>query len=364
MDSNKTTNASHGIKAEKITKPQQLAAAILIGAIALDGIFLTAARLIDQPPWIRGFLVVSAVILAAASIYSIYSLLTKHRELLQDDAHFAKGLAGKNKSLETKVAELTVKIDEQTKLASQRLEMTQQYFENVASRLAVPPDQIKRLGRALRESVRAGEDRVTQEVSGMFLRDTKKVLEATVGEKAGDQFHELFNRFAASRYEMTFQAYDHLIREDVSTVDLAPQLERVANLLLGDRFRIAGPNPPVFISATLGILEVVFTEILMNVRDYSPNNSPVQIAITREPTSVSVCITNQLLPGSVVSEEWFRPGFRGADSSQMHATGAGQGLPLVRRLLSLIAAEVELSGDALLCHLTVRFRTALDVRVP
>lgn len=359
MDPTKSAPASHGIKPEKITKPQQLAAAILIGTVALDGLFLTAARFISQPPWISGFLVVSAVALAAASIYGIYSLLTRHRELLQDDPHFAKGLAGKNKTLEKKVDELTVKIDQQTTLATQRLEMTQQYFESVALRLNVPEDQRKRLGRALRESVRAGEDKVSQEVSGMFLRDTRNVLGGTTdGQTVDGNFDKLFDRFAATRYEMAFQAYDHLIREDVTTVDMSPQLSRVANVLLGYRFRLSSPNPPVLVSATLGILEVVFAEVLMNARDYSPPDSIVNIEVSKESTIVSVRIENQISPGITLSEEWFRPGFRGADAMSKYAAGAGQGLPLVRRLLSLISGEISLDGEAHVCRLTLRFRSA------
>lgn len=362
MDLSKNTKATaHGIKPEKITKPQQLAAAILIGAIVLDGIFLTAAGMIDQPPWIRGFLVVSAVLLAAGSIYSIYSLMTKYRELLQDDTHYAKGLAGKNKGLEQKVDELATKIDQQTTLAGQRLEITQQYFESVAARLDLPSDQAKRLGRALRESVRAGEDLVTQEMSGMFLRDTTDVFNLAEEEhKTGGQFNKLFDRFAASRYEKVFQAYDHLVREDVTTVDLAPQLERVASLLLGERFVLTSPPAPVLISATLGILEVVLTEVLMNARDYSPNDSTITIEVSREHNAVNVLIANQLRPNSVVSERWFEPGYRGERSSQMYATGAGQGLPLVRRLLSLIAGEIKVDGNALLCRLSIRFSCVVD----
>ena len=294
------------------------------------------------------------------SVVACYLLLTKHRENLQDDVHYSKGLAGKNKSLTKKVDELENRVEQHVELASQRLDLTQVYFEHVVSKLDIPEAQVKRLGRALRESVRAGEDLVTQEMSGVFLRDTREVLGAKRNDSESmDQLGELFTRISASRYERAYQSYEQLVKEDITTVDLAPQLQRVAHQILGNRFRLNCPSPPIVVSATLGILDLVFTETLMNAREYSPSSSLVEVTVVAEATAIEVRIQNQLLPGVMVSDQWFAPGYRGQSSPQRYATGVGQGLPLVHRLLSLISAEVSIAEEGSLCNLKIRFRNSM-----
>nr|WP_314606837.1 hypothetical protein [uncultured Janthinobacterium sp.] len=356
MDSNKSNDTVRGSKAEKITKPFQLLAAFLGGVFALNTAFLTAARLIEKPEWVPGFLVVSAVTLTAVAGYGIFKLFTEHREVLLDDTHFSKGLTGENKNLQKKVGELETNIKQQTELASERLDMTQMYFEQVVSQLDIPKPQVKRLSRALRESLRAGEDLVTQEMSGDFLQNAKLTLTEHESAPSGSQFDELLLRISASRYERAFQTYGKLLHEDVTTVDLAPHLARVAAQVLGNRFHLSSPNPPIMALATLGILELVFTETMMNARDYSPSESVVDVDVEVGASDIFVRITNSLLPGTAQSDEWFEPGFRGAGSTERYATGAGQGLPLVRRLLSLISAEVKIVTLNDLCVLTIRFR--------
>ncbi len=144
--------------------------------------------------------------------------------------------------------------------------------------------------------------------------------------------------------------------EDVTAVDMSTQLARVASVLLPQRYRLSSPNPPVLVSATLGILEVVFVELLKNASSYSPADSTVILSVAKESTTVSLCVENQLLPEAVISESWFSPGYRGVEARTAYADGIGQGLPLVRRLLSLIGGEISLDGDLMVCRLTLRFR--------
>ena len=77
----------HGIKPESITKPQQLAAAVVVAGIALGACFIGAAKVIDQPDWAAGVLVLAAIASGLGGMAEAYRLLTKLRDALQDDAH-------------------------------------------------------------------------------------------------------------------------------------------------------------------------------------------------------------------------------------------------------------------------------------
>ena len=68
------------IQPHRITKPIQLLAVWMIGLVSLVGCFLTGARLLDSPFWIRPFLAISAVALVPLFMGLLFLLQTKFRE--------------------------------------------------------------------------------------------------------------------------------------------------------------------------------------------------------------------------------------------------------------------------------------------
>ena len=63
------------IQPHKVTKPIQLLAAWLLGLIAVDGAFLTAANVLPNPPWAAGVLVIAAVINVPVFLALVLSFL-------------------------------------------------------------------------------------------------------------------------------------------------------------------------------------------------------------------------------------------------------------------------------------------------
>ena len=78
------------LKPHKITRPIQLLAAWLVGLVLVDSLFLTSAIVIDDPPWIRPMLTISAVAFVPMFLGAIFLLQTKFRPEMQEDHYFYK----------------------------------------------------------------------------------------------------------------------------------------------------------------------------------------------------------------------------------------------------------------------------------
>ncbi|OCQ23399.1 hypothetical protein A7985_05520 [Pseudoalteromonas luteoviolacea] len=82
------------INTQKVTKPIQLLSAWLVGLIAINGSFLTAAANIDG--WEKSLLVIAAVINVPIFLVAIFILQTKFRPELQEDSFYSKYLDSKS----------------------------------------------------------------------------------------------------------------------------------------------------------------------------------------------------------------------------------------------------------------------------
>ncbi len=69
----------------------------MIGLLSLVGSFLTGARLLESPWWIRPFLTISAVALVPLFMVFLFLLQTKFRPQLQDDPYYSKWLEAERK---------------------------------------------------------------------------------------------------------------------------------------------------------------------------------------------------------------------------------------------------------------------------
>ena len=93
------------IQPQQVTRPIQLLAAWLVGLICIDGIFLEVALRLDGG-WERGGLVLAAILNVPAFLTAMFTLQTRFRAELQDDAHYAQYLSKKT------AAALTVRVDD------------------------------------------------------------------------------------------------------------------------------------------------------------------------------------------------------------------------------------------------------------
>lgn len=93
---------SQKIPVEKVTKPIQLLAAWLTGLVIVDGMFLTAAKTINEPAWITGALSIAAIINVPAFLAAIFLLQTKFRPEMQEDSFYSKYLESKTGLLKDK----------------------------------------------------------------------------------------------------------------------------------------------------------------------------------------------------------------------------------------------------------------------
>lgn len=80
------------INPHQVTKPIQLLAAWLVGLILINGSFLSAAKIIESPEWVSGFLVIAAVLNVPIFLVLIFFLQTKFRAELQEDTYYSKHL--------------------------------------------------------------------------------------------------------------------------------------------------------------------------------------------------------------------------------------------------------------------------------
>lgn len=354
-DANNAIGAAPKFKPESITKPMQLLAAGGLILVSVDLIFLGAAATMDTPSWVRPTLVIAAIGITVVGMLGLYRLMTKHRPSLQDDGHYAKGLDGKVKELTKQMKSLGAQLDNDRSLAEQRLDNMDVYFRHVTDQLNIRPHERARLGRALRESVQAGEDRVADEMAHIFVRNAQTALEAGSGESS-EQLRMLIDGIITSRYERTLAAYGDLVKQDVRSIDLVVDLRRVVVVYAPQRGVVNAPNPPLLIQATPGIVESVLKELMINAAAYSTSDSPIDVAVTSVDEVVELVIANELQPADQVSEEWLKPEVRGKRSAELNPNGAGMGLALVQRLLALVGATMQLRQVGRRVELAVRFR--------
>jgi hypothetical protein len=83
------------IQPQHVTKPIQLLAAWLVGLVCIDGIFLEVALRLEPRAWERGWLVLAAILNVPAFLTAMFTLQTRFRAELQDDAHYAQYLSKK-----------------------------------------------------------------------------------------------------------------------------------------------------------------------------------------------------------------------------------------------------------------------------
>jgi signal transduction histidine kinase len=350
-DVGKQPHGAPKINAEKVTKPYQLAAAVLVGVFSVDSLFLFAAANLTVPAWMPPLLVISAVAVTAISLVGLYRATTKHRDQMQDDLHFSKGLTTKNKEMQARLSDLKSEVEKERKLTLQRQNLMMSYLEHVTQQLPIGPEERGRLERALRDSIQAGEDRASQELSKLFIDRAADTLLSDDPNLA-----KLIESVVHARYANTAAAYDELVKKDVRPIDLVADLHRVATVMTAQRGVVTSPLPPVLVLATPGIVEVVLRETLLNATVYSPPQSRIEISVLPHEEWVEVKIVNGLMPGVVVSEDWLEPGRRGKDSSHQYANGAGMGLPLVSRLIRLIEGGLQLRQESEKLVLSIKFR--------
>lgn len=346
----------HGIKPASITRPHQLAAAVIVAGIVLGAFFIGAAKVLEQPPWAAGVLVLAAIGSGLGGMAAAYRLITTHRDALQDDPHYAQSQTARKKALEDQIKEQKKQLSQQEKLAEQRLSVTLEYFDVVSEQMQIKKPERARLKRALRETIRADEDLLLQHQAKNLLLEADEVFK---GSKSEQPLHiaTLGSQLQFVRYQHLNRVYANFVHEDIKQVDLAAEIHRVSSVLIPARSQINMPNPPIFVQATLGILEVVLSELLMNARDYSLKDSKILFEVARVPGAVLVVIKNALPQGVIVSEDWFTQGYRGAASPEVATSGLGLGLPLVRRLMSLIGGSAVMSQEETFAKMILTFRT-------
>ena len=108
------------IKPDRITKPIQLLASWLVGLVAVNGSFLTAATLIQAPSWERSGLVAAAILNVPLFLLALFMLQTKFRPELQEDEFYSQYLDSKSdkvvtvsrfERIETELSHILAKID-------------------------------------------------------------------------------------------------------------------------------------------------------------------------------------------------------------------------------------------------------------
>ena len=84
--------AQPNIVPHKVTKPIALLAVWFAALVIIVGIFLYAARMIDEPLWLKQILVISAILFVPLFVSMVYWLQTKYRPEMQEDPYYSEYL--------------------------------------------------------------------------------------------------------------------------------------------------------------------------------------------------------------------------------------------------------------------------------
>lgn len=87
------------IQPHKVTKPIQLLAAWLVGLVLTNASFLEAALRIEGAEWLRGALVVAAIVNVPLFLLALFVLQTKFRAELQEDTFYSEYLSKKTSAV-------------------------------------------------------------------------------------------------------------------------------------------------------------------------------------------------------------------------------------------------------------------------
>jgi signal transduction histidine kinase len=346
--------AAQRIKPERITRPIQLLAAWLTGLVLLDGIFLTAASWLSRPTWIAGTLVVAAVVNVPLFLIAIFILQTRFRPEMQEDSFYSKYLVERQKRAELRADKLQEELKRLGSMADVGVSLSQEYVERVTSMLDLDEPEKARLRRAVRESVRAREVQLSQELSREALGELQPFLLSPLAnlDSSAEGGEALLKRVAQLRYTGTASAFSNVSNEDIVPVDLHGALGRVCDALRKridqDKKRIAVsfPEGPIDVLATRGIVEVTLAEVLTNAVVYSPADSTIEVSVTRVGDDrLKIEVRNSITSraaSSIDTSKLFEPGYRGTQSAEHYSAGAGMGLHLVKRLVQSVGGTVEL----------------------
>jgi len=162
------------IQAHKVTKPIQLLAAWLLGLIAIDGAFLTAANLLSTPKWASAALVIAAIVNVPVFLVCIFLLQTRFRPEMQEDSYYSKYLEVQQQTLKvsssedqiTKLREMLV--SSQTRL-TEGLAALDSGMGEIHARLSENTDVSNTAG--MQDVIRTSE-RVLEEARGRFRSAT------------------------------------------------------------------------------------------------------------------------------------------------------------------------------------------------
>jgi len=110
------------ITPEKIKKPFQLLAAWLVGMTVVVTAFLTGARLIQNPAWAPGALVIAAIASVPVFLLCLFLLQTRFRPELQEDEFYSEYLARTSEStaLELEIARRTEAALDEVRVSSKK----------------------------------------------------------------------------------------------------------------------------------------------------------------------------------------------------------------------------------------------------
>jgi hypothetical protein len=212
---------SQDLQPHKVTKPIQLLAAWLLGLLAVDGAFLTGARLIATPQWAPGALVVASILCVPLFLACIFLLQTRFRPEMQEDSYYSKYLA----------------VQQQTRKVSTPRDEAAQLREMLASTQA-----------ALTEGLRALDSGLTQ-------------IRVQLVEAVRPQIETAEEVVEASQ-RILVEARNRLLTGEVNVEvnDLLPMYAKLRRKWHGSRIRVANtfgstsqpPTAPVYAVVSFG----------------------------------------------------------------------------------------------------------------
>lgn len=367
IDSRTEATSHQQIRPERITRPIQLLAAWLTGLVLVDGMFLSAAAILQHPSWLPATLVIAAILNIPVFLTAIFLLQTRFRPEMQEDAYYAEYLKESN-YLKSSEKELRYRVESSGLLAKQRQQEAMQYFDGTLVKLDIDQSEANRLRQAFREAIDANEDRAIEDLNLELLGDLKSFF-ITAGTESmlSSGARAILLKGVSHLRQETLASRESLLAKDLTLIDVASSIRRICQMLspMAQRGQkevdVTISGEPLKALATRGILETAFTEIMANALAYSPNGSSIRVMISGNPDDgVNIDVRNPVTQAVVERTNMgkvFEPGYRGDESTRLLPEGSGMGLSTVQRLFRLVNGTVKAELEGATFKVQIRLPT-------
>lgn len=355
------------IKPDRITKPIQLLAVWLAGLVILVGAFLSAAKQIEQPPWLGPTLGIAAICFVPLFLILIFFLQTRFRPQLQEDSYYSRYLELEFRSRGQ--IELTQEVEDRANIEKEAASINNiinalreelmthdanDQTNRVENRIAALQSDYARMLQLITHSLRTSFHAVLVAAERLRREASRKTIERnaiiTVTEDMQAAALSGSRMLDTIRFQTPYDLKATISRRllEIGRDVLRPVISSLQSQARAIRVNMdlveTADDDRVMGDATL--LQTAFYNIVQNAIKYANNDSTVTIETQRTLNGVQVLVTSDGVP--VREHELphiFEPGVRGSEAMLRTPVGMGIGLTASLQIIKLHGGTIEIKSS-------------------